>query len=106
MQRLKISLLLVLSLGLSACFNENEEKRVVLGDVSLGDQLIDLKKAHEAEAINSAEYRQMRQGLIKLIADRDADDDDDDDDDDDKKKVKDRPGPKKDAEEDEGFSWL
>lgn len=103
MQRLKISLILLLSLGLSACFNQNEEASVVLGNVSLGDQLIDLKKAHDAGAINSTEYRRMRQGLIELVADRDADDEDDDED---NKEAKDRPDAEADAEEDEGFSWL
>lgn len=98
MQILKLGLLLVLSLGLSACFNNNEEKRVVLGDVSLGDQLIDLKKAHEAGAINNTEYREMRRGLIKLVADQDDDEHD--------KKAKTGQDQEEDPEDDEGFSWL
>ncbi len=101
----KTALLLVLSLGLSACFNDNEERRIVLGDVSLGDQLIDLKKAHDAGAINDSEYREMRESLVNLIADLDFEVDDDDDDDEDKtsrKKSKDSAGD----EEEDGFSWL
>lgn len=104
----KTALLLVLSLSLSACFNENEEHSVVLGNVSLGDQLIDLKKAHDAGAINDTEYREMRESLVNLIADQDFEVDDDDDDDDDKKtsKKKSKNGDGDDNEEEDGFSWL
>ena len=91
---LKIALLLVFGLGLGACFNDNEERRIVLGNVSLGDQLIDLQKAHEAGAISNQEYRQMREALVNLVTDQDRDDDDDD-----KKN-------NNDPEEEDGFSWL
>lgn len=100
----KIALLLVLSLSLSACFNDNEERSIVLGNVSLGDQLIDLKKAHDAGAISDAEYREMRESVVNLIADQDFESDDDDDDDEERKKKANKDDS--DSEEDEGFSWL
>lgn len=101
MHSMKVALLLVLSLGLSACFNDNEERSIVLGNVSLGDQLIDLKKAHDAGAISDNEYRKMRESLVSLIADQDFEvDDEDGDEDEDERKKKDN------SEEDEGFSWL
>lgn len=103
MHSTKFILLLILTFALSACFNDNEEQRVVLGDVSLGDQLIDLKKAHEAGAISRTEYKKMRQGLIELVADEDYDDDDDDDEDEEIEAERDRD---EDAEEEDGFSWL
>lgn len=95
----KICLFLAFTLCASGCFNDNEERRVVLGDVSLGDQLIDLKKAHEAEAISDKEYQQLRKGLITMITEQQASDRDDDDDDEVAEEI--------DGEdEEEGFSWL
>lgn len=101
----KIVLLLVLSLCLSACFNDNEERSIVLGNFSLGDQLIDLKKAHDAGAINDAEYRKMRESLVSLIANQDFETDDDNDDDDDDERNKSN-SEDTETEDEDGFSWL
>ena len=56
---------LLVVLGLVAC-SSSEVVRAPL-DVSIGQQLIDLKKAHTSGAINDAEYEQQRRQLIREV---------------------------------------
>ena len=56
-----MSLLVVLA----GCWNGGN-MAVSLGDVSLGQQLIDLKRALEQEAITEAEYQEAKDALLEL----------------------------------------
>ncbi len=60
----RVFLTLVLA-GLAGCWN-GENVAIRLGDVSLGQQLIDLKKAIEGGAMTEAEYTQVRAQLMDL----------------------------------------
>ena len=77
---------LSLCLLLSGCFNDANNTQ--LGSVSIGQQLIDLKKALDTDSISKDEYRQAKADLLSLLGDAEFDtsDDDDDDDDDDHKR--------------------
>lgn len=57
--------LLTAVLALSAC-SSNEVVRAPL-DISIGQQLIDLKKAHSSGALTDAEYDQQRGQLIRNV---------------------------------------
>jgi hypothetical protein len=59
-----VTLLLPLAAG---CWN-GDVSNVRLGDVSLGTQLIDLKRALEEDAITAEEYEAAREKLIALYA--------------------------------------
>ena len=78
-QVLMISFIALVTAG---CVQENNPRNLRMGDVTLGQQLIDLKKALEAEAISDAEYQQMKAGLVaatSMCADNEEDGDDEDD---------------------------
>jgi hypothetical protein len=62
MKVLAYTTLLVLSTG---CWN-GENHVIKLGDVTIGQQLIDLKAAHEAGAMNDTEYAEVKAKLISL----------------------------------------
>ena len=51
----------------SGCIDSMNGKSINLGDVSLGQQLIDLKAALEAEAITPDEYERLRAELIAAV---------------------------------------
>jgi hypothetical protein len=51
----------------AGCWN-GDVSNVRLGDVSLGTQLIDLKRAFEEDAISEEEYEAAREKLIALYA--------------------------------------
>lgn len=58
-------LVLFAALGLTGCWNaENISLR--LGDVSLGQQLIDFQRARDAGALDEGEYRRVRTALISV----------------------------------------
>ncbi len=59
--------LLLLTVTLSGCWN-GDITNVKLADVSLGQQLIDLKRALEEDAISDDEYEAAREKLISLYA--------------------------------------
>ena len=59
-----IALVLV---GLSGCWN-GDVSNIRLANISLGQQLIDLKRALEEDAISEAEYASSREKLISLYA--------------------------------------
>jgi len=60
MRRLFLLSVLVVVAG---CFNGGNSN-ISLGDVSLGQQLIDLKRALEEEAISEAEYLEAKEELM------------------------------------------
>lgn len=62
MKASRIGLLLGV-LALAGCWN-GENMNVRLGDVSLGQQLIDLQRSLEAGAIDDAEYAELRATLM------------------------------------------
>jgi len=56
-------------LSMSGCFNGSGKNIAInLGDVSIGQQLIDLDKARAAEVISEQEYEAMREDFIALLA--------------------------------------
>ncbi len=61
----KVTLLACITLGLSGCWNGGNN-HVNLGDVSIGQQLIDLKKALELQAITPTEYNDTKAKLLSL----------------------------------------
>jgi hypothetical protein len=73
---LRCILVLTGVLTLGGCFNGgNSATHYELGDVSLGQQLIDLKAALEADAIDRAEYETLRRRIMQIhtLAAEDAD---------------------------------
>ena len=51
----------------AGCWNGNGSNRSIhLGNVSIGQQMIDLKAALEQEAITQAEYERLRKALMAL----------------------------------------
>ncbi len=61
----RLVLLMLLAIILGGC----SSTEVVRGplDISIGQQLIDLKKAHTSGALNDAEYEQQRKKLIREV---------------------------------------
>ena len=59
------SLLLVL---LGGCVQEVTNRSIGLGDVTLGQQLIDLQRALESDAIDEEEFEQIKKNLIASAA--------------------------------------
>lgn len=71
---LRITATLTLLLLLGGCWNDNRGIAIRLGDVSIGQQLIDLKAALEQGAMTQAEYERVRTRLVELnLACNDAD---------------------------------
>ena len=62
---------------LSGCYQENNPRNLRMGDVTLGQQLIDLKKALDAEAIDEEEYETMKDNLVNAASMCDSAEDDD-----------------------------
>ncbi len=62
--------LLVVTLGvlLAGCIDSQNGRSIHLGDVSNGQQLIDLKAALDAEAISEKEYLELKAVLIDAAA--------------------------------------
>jgi len=52
----------------SGCVQEVTNRSIGLGDVTLGQQLIDLQTALESEAINETEFDQIKDNLIASAA--------------------------------------
>lgn len=57
--------IVALVLGVVAC-SSNEVLRAPL-DLTIGQQLIDLKKAHNTGALSNAEYDQQRRRLVDNV---------------------------------------
>ncbi len=64
-------------LGMSGCWN-GDVSNVSLGNVSVGQQLLALQAAQEADALTDAEYEQARQKLLSLLDGCDCQPEDDD----------------------------
>ena len=62
---MKFLTIVMLVSGVVAC-SSNEVLRAPL-DLSVGQQLIDLKKAHTSGALSAAEYEQQRARLINNV---------------------------------------
>ncbi|MEM1435895.1 MAG: hypothetical protein AAGG11_17680 [Pseudomonadota bacterium] len=63
MPLLRHGLLLLLALLLAGCFNEGRQT-LDFGSVSIGQQLIDLKRAYEADAIDAEEYAKAKADML------------------------------------------
>ena len=59
--------IIALALALGGCIDSMNGKSISLGDVSLGQQLIDLKAALDAEAITEDEYESLKAELIAAV---------------------------------------
>ena len=62
---------------LSGCGNIDNAQSVRFGDVSVGQQMIDLKRALEEDAITADEHAELKQALMSLSSlcgERDEDD--------------------------------
>lgn len=55
-------------LALSGCWNGDSGVRIHLGDVSIGQQMIDLKRALDEGAVSAEEYESLKQELMNLGA--------------------------------------
>ena len=64
----KIVLVMFVAMLAAGCVDSQNGYSVHLGDVSLGQQLIDLKAALDAEAINEDEYESLKDMLIDANA--------------------------------------
>jgi len=73
----KFLLVLFVSFMLSACWNGGNV-HVSLGDVSLGQQLMDLKTALDEEAISDDEYRMTKESILALADGCEEEESDDD----------------------------
>lgn len=51
---------------LSGCFNTDDSVNVRWGDVSVGQQLMDLKHALDEGAVTAAEYESTKAALLSL----------------------------------------
>ena len=65
LKALLIPLVIFSAFGLPGCWN-GENVSLRMGDVSIGQQLIDLKRALEEEAIDEAEYQELRTSIMSL----------------------------------------
>jgi hypothetical protein len=76
MQLMKIAVLTGLIASLAACWNGDNDV-INLGDVSFGQQMIDLQAALEAGAINQQEYDETRAKFLSLMKGCECDGDSD-----------------------------
>ena len=92
--------LVALTVMLTGCFNDQKSWDIELGDVSLGEQLIDLKRAQEQGALSAAEYREIKARLMDML----------DIDEDDLEEAHERHAKEQkrrdDDDEDDGFRWF
>ncbi|XOV83313.1 MAG: hypothetical protein ACFHXK_20985 [bacterium] len=69
---MKFLLPVAVVLLLASCIQENNPRNLRMGNVSLGQQLIDLKLALEAEAITDSEYERIKENLVNAASMCDA----------------------------------
>jgi hypothetical protein len=53
-------------LFLPGCWNSDNAKHIHFGDVSIGQQMIDLKRALEENAITADEHIELKEALMSL----------------------------------------
>lgn len=63
---MKSIMVMVATLLLVGCWNENLATNVRMGDVSIGQQMIDLARALEQGAIDADEHARLKAGLMSL----------------------------------------
>jgi len=51
---------------LAGCWNSDNARNIELGDVSIGQQMIDLKRALDENAISADEYAELKGALMSL----------------------------------------
>ena len=95
---LQLLTICIVCIGASGCFNGRDQISINLGDVSIGQQLMDLDRALEADAISAGEHKRLRADLILLVGNlsqRAGDELSDE-----------PPSTNEDDDEEDGFSWL
>ena len=65
---MKLLLPIAVVLLLTSCIQENNPRNLRMGDVTLGQQLIDLKLALDAQAITESEYEQIKENLVNAAS--------------------------------------
>ncbi len=60
-----LSILLISCIGLTSCGGGGAKTEIQRTDKTLGQELIDLQKAHEAGAIDKKEYEKAKKALLK-----------------------------------------
>ena len=75
---MKLLLPIAVVLLLTSCIQENNPRNLRMGDVTLGQQLIDLKRALEMDAVTESEYETIKANLVNAASMCDAADEDDD----------------------------
>ncbi len=75
---MKLLLPIAVVLLLSSCIQENNPRNLRMGDVSLGQQLIDLKRALEEDAVTASDYETMKANLVNAASMCDAAEEEDD----------------------------
>ncbi len=75
---MKLLLPIAIVLLLTSCIQENNPRNLRMGDVTLGQQLIDLKRALEMDAVTESEYETIKANLVNAASMCDAADEDDD----------------------------
>lgn len=63
--RTRTALLVAVTCMLSGCWNQGNT-HMSLGSVSIGQQMIDLKSALEADAMSQIEYDETKQTLLSI----------------------------------------
>ncbi len=61
----KAAAVLLTSIALGGCWNGDNDS-INLGNVSIGQQMIDLKKALDSGAVTQEEYGRLKQTLLSL----------------------------------------
>jgi hypothetical protein len=75
---MKLLLPIAIVLLLTSCIQENNPRNLRMGDVTLGQQLIDLKRALEVDAVTESEYETIKANLVNAASMCDAAEEDDD----------------------------
>ena len=75
---MKLLLPVAVVLLLSSCVQENNPRNLRMGDVTLGQQHIDLKRALEEDAVTESEYKTIKANLVNAASMCDAAEEDDD----------------------------
>lgn len=65
MRNLTIAGLIVWAAMMAGCWNGGNDN-IHLGDVSIGQQMIDLKKALAQDAITQDEYDRLKEGILSI----------------------------------------
>ncbi|MCR9259303.1 MAG: hypothetical protein NXH95_06245 [Pseudomonadaceae bacterium] len=65
---MKLLLPIAVVLLMTSCIQENNPRNLRMGDVTLGQQLIDLKLAFEADAVTESEYETIKANLVNAAS--------------------------------------